>query len=119
MAHNLRQVGPMRLTPVLVLILACCFDARSTPVQLGSAYGYTFGYGNATGQCSYCSYVYIDGPNGTETYSFNFNVDIFRDAHINQFGEVAGALEATADPGVYYAIYGHTTGPSFLPLSDP
>jgi hypothetical protein len=51
--------------------------------------------------------LYIAGPKGVETFAFRFVWDRTRGSlFLNDLGEVIGAGEATADPFIFFAIYG-------------
>lgn len=90
---------------VAFLVLAASFTARAD-ITFGSAYGFLYGHGTYPGGPRVGDYLFIDGPNGRETFDFGFHVDVWAQPFINSYGQLAAHGEATADPFIYFAIYG-------------
>ncbi len=68
--------------------------------QLGSAYGYDYGYANGDS-----TFLYIDGSAGREWFQFGFLGSVGAPV-MNAFGLLISAGDATDDPFLYYAQYG-------------
>jgi hypothetical protein len=68
--------------------------------QLGSAYGYDYGYANGDS-----TFLYIDGSAGREWFRFGLLGSVGVPV-MNAFGLLVSAGDATDDPFLYYAQYG-------------
>jgi hypothetical protein len=79
---------------------ATTIDGFESEHQLGSAYGFDFGYANSDS-----TFLYIDGPGGREWFRFGFLGSTGMPV-MNAFGLLVSAGEATEDPYLYYAQYG-------------